>query len=326
MTLKLDIVQKRVGRLRRSLTQLSKDPSPGAVHQLRSQISVLEAITPALMEDRAADVCGILRPLLQLRKAAGKVRDADVFADLIRLLSSGSDADCFAALSKYLRRRRKKTAARLHATIAKKQEDCQLCLKQYSKLVAKLVNSSEATVTKPPVPSPTALIQRLSAELSRWPRANRDDLHPYRIRVKKLRYLLQSTADGNPEFLKELTIVKDAIGEWHDWSELASVAVRTLEHGPSCPILKQIRLIARIKLRKAISLTNDMRRTYLARRMPKEMFADVGLQEPRHRALRTPIHDPDHLRARPLEQDFRSGANERSATGDTIGQGHHPLT
>jgi len=259
MALKLDTVQKHVARLQRSLKQLPKDSAPGAVHQLRTQISLMEAITPVLLEDRAADGRRLLRPLLQVRKAAGKVRDADVFAGLARSLPGDSDAECLATLSRYLCRRRRKTAARLLATIGEKQDDCQLCLRQYSKLIRKLLNCSEATAAERQV---AALARKLSAELSSWPRTSRDDLHPYRIRVKRLRYLLQSSADGDPEFLKRLAIVKDAIGEWHDWSELATIAGRILEHGPSCPILAHIRLITRSKLKRAVSLTNEMRRTY----------------------------------------------------------------
>jgi len=262
MALKLDTLQNHVARLRRSLKRFPKDPPPEAVHRLRAQISLVEAITPALLEDRAADGRRLLRPLLQVRKAAGKVRDADVFADLIRLLPSGSDAECLVILSKYLCRRRAKTAAKLHDTLAEKREDCLHSLKQYSKLTGKQPNSPETALGKQQAPiAPAALARKLITELSSWPRTRRDDLHSYRIRVKRLRYLLQSSADNDPEFLKRLAVVKDAIGEWHDWSELATIAARRLEHGPSCPILAHVRRIARSKLRRAISLTTDMRQT-----------------------------------------------------------------
>jgi hypothetical protein len=65
------------------------------------------------------------------------------------------------------------------------------------------------------------------------------------------------------DFVSTLGAVEDAIGEWHDWTELAAVAAKVLGHGHECVVLKQIHSNADTKLDQAISLAVRMRRKYL---------------------------------------------------------------
>ena len=60
--------------------------------------------------------------------------------------------------------------------------------------------------------------------LKRPVRLNRNNLHPYRLKVKELRNVLQlSNRADDIEFVEKLGQVKDAIGDWHDWEELVRI-------------------------------------------------------------------------------------------------------
>lgn len=49
-------------------------------------------------------------------------------------------------------------------------------------------------------------------------------LHPYRLKVKELRYALQLAASHEELLIEALGEVKDSIGEWPDWCELEAIA------------------------------------------------------------------------------------------------------
>jgi CHAD domain-containing protein len=55
-----------------------------------------------------------------------------------------------------------------------------------------------------------------------WPRLAPDNLHPFRIRVKQLRSLLQLAEHQDRSLLEILRDAKDELGNWHDWRELVA--------------------------------------------------------------------------------------------------------
>ena len=57
--------------------------------------------------------------------------------------------------------------------------------------------------------------------------------------------------------------VKDAIGEWHDWVELSSIANEVLDHGQRCELLRAVKETSDAKYQHALALTNSMRKKYL---------------------------------------------------------------
>src|SRR5207253_7934757 len=72
---------------------------------------------------------------------------------------------------------------------------------------------------------------KLSSELAITTKLDRKNLHPYRLKVKELRYVLQLANDADEQqFVDKLGEVKDAIGEWHDWEELITIANGVVDH------------------------------------------------------------------------------------------------
>jgi CHAD domain-containing protein len=109
----------------------------------------------------------------------------------------------------------------------------------------------------------TASALKLLADLAQPARLGKTNLHPYRLKVKELRNLLQMAEDSDQqEFVRSLGEVKDAIGEWHDWEELVAIAREVLNHGTKCQLLHELRRIADTKYENALALAETMRKKY----------------------------------------------------------------
>ena len=261
MRFRIENLRKQIAQLHKLLKRFPRQPLPEDVHRLRRQIRTLEAIGGALTSGRDRKVRRLLKALILISKAAGKVRDMDVLVELACSLSTAHNAECLVLLLEYLGGRRVKTAAKLQAIISAKREEALRSLKRCSKLIEKVRASSKKTASaNQKLPRNTvALVRSLSTELSYCPRINKDNLHSYRLKVKELYYLLQFVTDGDAKVIAMLDKAKDAIGEWHDWNELAAIAERVLGHGPTCGVRKQVQLLLKEKLKKAISVANEMR-------------------------------------------------------------------
>ena len=103
-------------------------------------------------------------------------------------------------------------------------------------------------------------MQALARELSNCPRLNKDSLHSFRLKVKELRSVLQLLAGSDKKFIAALGEAKDEIGTWHDWDVLAAMSERVLRRNPACGLQKQVQLISREKLKRAIAVANELRK------------------------------------------------------------------
>jgi hypothetical protein len=81
--------------------------------------------------------------------------------------------------------------------------------------------------------------------------------------------------------------VKDAIGEWHDWSELAAVATEILDHGSGCKVLKQIRAISRVKFDPALSSAEAVRTKFVGGSSDRNAGNRSGPEKLKEPALKT---------------------------------------
>jgi CHAD domain-containing protein len=111
-------------------------------------------------------------------------------------------------------------------------------------------------------PGDTMLYElRLQRELTEPVRLTKNNLHPYRLRVKELRYTLQMEEDpSDHELIDTLRDVKDAIGEWHDWQQLVDIARDNLPHGSKCKLIPLLQKMTQQKLKHALAVANAGRR------------------------------------------------------------------
>ncbi len=78
--------------------------------------------------------------------------------------------------------------------------------------------------------------------------------------------MLQLAAgDSRDQFVEDLKQVKDAIGEWHDWEELVSIAGKALAHGGRCSLVAELKKIANDKYQHALTLAHHLRKQYLSK-------------------------------------------------------------
>lgn len=252
---------KHVTQLHRSLKRFpSRRPAPEDVHRLRRQIRTLEAIVDVLTSGHKQKARRLLKAFGRIGKAAGKVRDMDVLVELTRSLPAASNDECLVQLLEYLGNQRFKAAAKLDTIISTQREKAFHSLKQCSRLIDEsLIPLKKSASTNLSIDT-TALVQSLAEELSNFPRLNKDGLHSYRLKIKELRSVLLLLSDGDTKFVIALGRAKDAIGEWHDWNELATVAQQAAGRGPACDVQRQVQLIARERLKRSIALANEIRK------------------------------------------------------------------
>jgi len=247
------------------LRKNSKRPTSNAIHNLRTSTRGLETtfITVNLATKRK--VKRLLRDLARVRKRAGKVRDMDVLtADTLAVRLDG-EQDCLVQLVEYLGAERNKYAKKLRFEIEARRPQLRRNLNRVSKrLTSRLKQVENNPAKSDAVPTTMAKAIRLASDLKSPVHLNKTNLHPYRLKVKELRNVLQlSDHTGNEEFLEKLGEVKDAIGEWHDWAELVSIAEKLLDHGKSCKLIRDLTLTSQSKYEHALSVTSQMRRNYL---------------------------------------------------------------
>ena len=258
--------EKSLKKLRKSLVSLSKRPPPKQVHSLRTRIRRVEAVIDAQTADRSRDGKRLLRALKPIRKRAGRVRDIDVFIGFAATLKISGERDCLLQLIEYLGSARAKSVRRLHHALAVHSQEARRHIRHYSGYIRKhLSGSAKNTLEKQESSAEaTAKAAQIWSEMTEWPRLNHTNLHPFRLKVKELRYILQLDSQSDPQFVSNLGEVNDAIGEWHDWNELAAIASNVLHHGDRCALKKQIQTVAQEKQQDAFSAARALRKKYQA--------------------------------------------------------------
>ena len=264
----------RVNQLRKSLKDVSKNPTVDEVHHLRTRTRRVESILQGLGLDTTSSEHKLRGGLKSVRKAAGKVRDLDVMTSYVVGLGLQDDPNCLVRLVHHLGTERQRKVAKLRAIVRREGPQARTRLKDAGrKLDSTVKKFSQATLSldskdngkEAPLHAMSVAL-RLSRELGGVRRLGRDNLHQYRIELKRLRYLLEM-ANGQrgaqQDLLDALQNVQDSIGEWHDWVELRGIAAKVLKQDPSCQFLKKIHDTSERKYAEALRLTEQMRRRYL---------------------------------------------------------------
>jgi CHAD domain-containing protein len=191
----------------------------------------------------------------------------DVLTGYTAAAAVGDEQDCRVELLEHLGAKRYRHARQLRTLLRRDGAVLRMRLKRTSRRIEKLLpaDGGSGSDVQPIVPKEAmATALKLSAELAAPTVLTRKTLHPYRLKVKELRNVLQMATDGDRnDLVVRLGEIKDAIGEWHDWETLIAIATRQLAHGARCRLLREFRTISRRKYERALSLTVRMRRDYL---------------------------------------------------------------
>ena len=264
MSLRPAKLQKPLRKLRKMLNKIPRKPAPEQVHDLRTLMRRIEAMFRALMIESKRNQKRLLKALKPVRKKTGKVRDMDVLTGFASKLRPDGDEECLVELLEYLGAERYKQARKLHREVQWNRKAIGSRLKRSSEYIEKVLAHSQQHSEKEtewPIDAMSLALQ-LSNELASWPRLDAGNFHPFRLKVKELRYALQLAKNPDADLIESLGEVKDAIGEWHDWEELTGIAGKVLDHGPGRNLIRMIRSTAKEKFDHALSITNRMRQKY----------------------------------------------------------------
>ncbi|HWE50047.1 MAG TPA: CHAD domain-containing protein [Bryobacteraceae bacterium] len=265
MALDRNQLLKPAKKLRKLLRKIDNNSTPEEVHDLRTDSRRFEAVFDALSLDKQGIDKAILKDLERLRKRAGKVRDMDVLTGFASRVHPKGEEDCSVRLLEHLGARREKEAAKLSAEASDDRRRVRKELKRTTAVLKKLTRKSgDAKGENDAAAEAAASAVKMAARLGTPPRLTRSNLHPYRLRVKELRSVLRVASNSeDSRFVRDLGDLKDAIGEWHDYEELVSIAQKVLDHPTGCRLLAELKRLARQKYEDAIGQAQRLRKTYL---------------------------------------------------------------
>ena len=250
-------------KLRKLVRKMSKVPTQDEVHDVRTNTRRLEATLEALQLDRKRKGRRVLAVVTPIRKKAGDVRDMDVLTGFASTLPNDGADTCLVRLLEHLGEERTRGASRLVKTVAKRRKPASKRLKACSTMIEKQFDNQDAKQQREWPLDATAGALRIAGELANWPKLSARNLHPFRLKVKELRYILQLDGE-NTEFTDRLGEIKDQIGEWHDWEELIAITREELKKKWRAPLLAEMTRIADNKFQEAIRAAHELRSTRLA--------------------------------------------------------------
>ena len=265
---------KPIRKLRKLVNKFHGVPSPEQVHSLRTNCRRLEAIVYALKCDGKKRGRRLLEAVKPIRKKAGQVRDMDVLTGLVISIPKAKENEACIRLLEHLGARRFQLIRRLKQTVEIGRRQARSYLKQFAGYLNKGLRISQPNnQRRSGLTDPAALVLELSSSLAAWPRLDARNLHPYRLKVKELRYVLELASDPEKAMIDALGDVKDSIGEWHDWCELETIALDVI--GEDRHTRQQIHSIAEERRRRAISIATHTHTKH---------FAPASQQDRKHRA------------------------------------------
>jgi CHAD domain-containing protein len=242
-------------------TMSSKD-----AHKLRTSVRRIEVVMEGAEGNRGTKK--LHRQLDSMRRAAGHVRDIDVQTDLLQGLDAGDySSDCSTLKNELLRRREKlerKAAKQVSKELAKDLEG----------RLGKLATAMEDAGVPPRVTSRERIetIREQYVEFTTDVPLDGDPLHDLRKVTKRLRYRLEAIPGRESRALeKEMKVVQDAIGDWHDWATLTEEGERRLAQ-------RSIAFVAFMRSRSTAK-RHEARRAIQALRQ-KLLHAKVGKKRP----------------------------------------------
>lgn len=284
MALDPEKLEKPFIKLSKSFKKIPKNPTPEQVHDIRTRIRRVESALHALLLDRKNTGKQVLKAVTPVRKRAGKVRDMDVLTGFASTLPHEADNECLVRLLEHLGQERFRDARKLYRTATKREPLARKSLKRCSSMIERNLGQKKnrGSANTWPLDAAAAAMQ-ISGELTAWPKLTTQNLHPFRLKVKELRNVLQLSG-GKDDLIEMLDEVKDTIGEWHDWTELSAIAADVLQHDQGCELQKELRSVVQKKLQKAMELANQLRAEYFNQkpksRTRKRSAKEPGVQRP----------------------------------------------
>jgi CHAD domain-containing protein len=265
----LERVRKALRELGKTIESLPADPAPGAVHKLRTAARRVEAIAAVLQFSGGKESRRLVKSIEPLRKAAGSVREMDVLASHARKLARYCPGAPLTRLLDHLQIARLQNAAALQRALLLRRKAVLRDLKEYSRSIPRaakhakaIAHASDASArTQEEIHSAALNVVR---ELGVWLPLDAENLHAFRLKVKRLRYTLQLDENADSGLVEALSDAQRRIGDWHDWQQLDKIAREVLVLEEDRPLLDRIGQTTRRRFERALAAANALRGKYLA--------------------------------------------------------------
>jgi len=242
-----------------------KNVAPRAVHRLRTTIRRIESLISYAHPDLDKKLERSLEKLADLRKRAGRVRDMDVQIDLLDVLANGSTIKDRKTLADLLGKKRDRQMQRLVSAVQKLQES-----KFFARMsrIAERAGAVPEGENRPLAPLEEARVQlaEMATDFAIHQKLKISRLHDARITLKRIRYLAELAEESaeQKDFISELKAVQDAVGDWHDWLELAGTAEKRFSDRVNCALLREVRALLADRHSTAISSITNLFSSALA--------------------------------------------------------------
>jgi CHAD domain-containing protein len=220
----LQITQTRIG--------------PEQAHRLRTTARRMQAFSQRMELSKREKHA--IKESEVLRKRAGKLRNIDVQLVLLNKVHTPNFKAPIESLQLHLQKKREKLEGKLNKRLQRLQE------KELG------IHITAIAKRMPSGPAHAGIMAEVHTDFAQLvadhvsdPKLKTDDarLHNLRTRLKKIRYRAEA-AGPLPSAIKmvaQLKKVQDAIGHWHDCTELLSTASEHLQEPNAIPLLAQIR-------------------------------------------------------------------------------------
>jgi CHAD domain-containing protein len=239
-------------KLSRQLAKLPTKPAPENIHRFRTSARRVEVLVGDLAQKRSRNDKKLLKMLGRLRKKAGRVRDLDVEIAALRSLKIPQEPVRKSQLMRTLAEERGKQEKKLIKTLDKKT------VSEVRKRLKRTAGSLEIPKEINPV---AVALQKVTEPALDQSVVTEETLHRFRIAGKRARYIAEM-AGKDPEavhLLEQLNHMQDAIGDWHDWAQLAQRAEKLFGGVRDSALVAALRNVARAKFRQAVNVLTETR-------------------------------------------------------------------
>lgn len=245
-------------KLSRRLSKLAGRTTPTDIHQVRTCSRRVEALLEDLTPHLSRNDKKLLKLLARLRRKAGRVRDVDVQIGALHSLRIPNDAGQKAQLLGVLTETRARREKKLIESIDKQT------IREARKRLKRTASSLEPFQQSEAVALALRVFARAGQENAPL---TEERLHRYRLVAKRARYIAE-VAGNDPDaesIRRELKLMQDALGDWHDWITLTRNAEKRFGGVQESVLVAALRNVTRAKFRHAVDVALQTRSTLLAK-------------------------------------------------------------
>ena len=196
---------KRFTLLNAGLKKYKQHAKPEHLHEVRVELKKIKTLVNLLLfNSKQFDIATYYKPLKQIFKQAGLIRDSDVLHQLFK----DHKLERFEKAVIPKTKEQKKTIAKFHKKTGQYKKTTKQIHKKIEKYFAH-INSED--LKKYILKTEQQLCEKL------FQKFNTDELHPIRKLIKELIYLSQITnEENNLQKIETYDKLQDTIGNWHD--------------------------------------------------------------------------------------------------------------